>query len=108
MSFDSFMGSPTDAFSDEPMIPLPIDDTPAPANLGNTEMGELPKDESAMNLVNSPSIKQTFGLSGLPNIPSTNKRLGDIAWNTGETWAILIGGIAIGFIGRALFDRVTR
>lgn len=110
MSFDSFMGSVGDSsfLDDDPMMPLPIDDAPPPANLGNTEMAALPKDESAMNLVNSDSTRQTFGLSGLPTMPSTTKRFGDIAWNTGETWAILIGGIAIGFIGRAIFDRQTR
>ncbi len=108
MSFDSFMGSPSDPFKDEdPMAPFPIDE-PAAVNLGNTEMTSFPKDNTAQNILNGPKVKKEFNLSAPPTLPRMNKSIGDISWKTGETWAILIGGVALGFISRALFDKMTR
>ena len=88
------------------------------ASLGNSDAASFPKDESALDLVNSPSIKQEFGLAGAPippprrglgrAIPKLNQTVGDIQWQTGETWGVLIGGIAIGMIALTAWNRATK
>ena len=88
------------------------------ANLGNSNAANFPKDDSAMNLVNSASVKQEFGLGSPPippprrglgrALPKFNKTVGDIQWNTGETWGVLIGGIAIGMIALTAWNRATK
>jgi hypothetical protein len=88
------------------------------AQLGNSDAANFPKDESALDLVNSPSVKQEFGLAGPPippprrgigrAIPKFNKSVGDIQWQTGETWGVLIGGIAIGMIALTAWNRATK
>ena len=88
------------------------------APLGNSDAANFPKDESAMNLVNSPSVTQEFGLAGAPippprtglgrAIPKFNQTVGDIQWQTGETWGVLIGGIAIGMIALTAWNRATK
>jgi hypothetical protein len=108
MSFDSFMGSPVDPFKDDDsMAPFPIDE-PVVANLGNTEMTSFPKDNTAQDILNGQEMRQELNLGAPPALPTMNKSIGDISWKTGETWAILIGGVALGFISRALFDKMTR
>ena len=88
------------------------------STLGNSDAANFPKDDSAMNLVNSPSVKQEFGLAGPPippprrglgrAIPKFNQTVGDISWKTGETWGVLIGGIAIGMIALTAWNRATK
>ena len=90
------------------MIPLPIEAPSTQTGLGNSDMGVFPKDNTAMNILNAPDTKRTFNLSGVPQVAKLNRSIGDISWKTGETWAILLGGVAVGFIGRALFDKLTR
>ena len=90
----------------------------AGAHRGNSNAANFPKDESAMNLINSPSVKQEFGLGSAPippprrglgrALPKFNKTVGDIQWNTGETWGVLIGGIAIGMIALTAWNRATK
>jgi hypothetical protein len=105
-----------------PSLDGPQPESPGVAPLGNSNAANFPKDESALNLVNSPSVKQEFGLSGPPippprrglskglgrAIPKFNKSVGDIQWQTGETWGVLIGGIAIGMIALTAWNRATK
>tara|TARA_Y100000766_G_scaffold215990_1_gene187815 strand:+ start:139 stop:480 length:342 start_codon:yes stop_codon:yes gene_type:complete len=87
-------------------------------NLGNSNMMNIPKDDSAMNLVNDPSTKEAFNLGSAPippprkglrkAMPKFNRAVGDIQWKTGETWGVLIGGIAIGMVALSVWNRATR
>ena len=43
---------------------------PAPVeNLGNSNMMNIPKDDSALQLINDPATKQAFGLGSAPIPP---------------------------------------
>ena len=117
MAFDSFMGSPTDSFDRSPddgfiTISTPTTPNPKMKNFGNTEMADFKKDESAMNLVNSPGTKSTFNLGSAPT-PVVSKpkkapkkgRLGDINWNSSDT--LMVGGafFIAGVMSSVLFNR---
>ena len=57
--------------SDDEDVPMtnglmPNLDGPTVTNLGNTNMQNIPKDGSAMDLMNDPATKQTFGLGSAP------------------------------------------
>lgn len=88
------------------------------SNFGNSSMVNIPKDDSAMNLVNDPSTKDAFNLGSAPippprkglrkAMPKLNRAVGDIQWKTGETWGVLIGGMAIGMIALTVWNRATR
>ena len=87
-------------------------------SLGNSDMVNIPRDSSAMNIVNDPSIVSEFGLQGAPipppksafrrAMPKMDNRIGDINWKTGETWGILIGGMALGMMTLWAWNNVTK
>jgi len=55
-------------------------------------LGAIPKGSSAYEILQQPQYKN----------------MGDISWKTGETWGVLIGGVAVGLIGLTLFNRYYR
>ncbi|NDF37182.1 MAG: hypothetical protein EB156_05280 [Euryarchaeota archaeon] len=57
------------------------------AAIGN--LGAIPKSNSAYKILQAPKYKD----------------MGDISWQTGETWGVLIGGAAIGLVTVLLFNR---
>lgn len=87
-------------------------------SLGNSDMVNIPRDSSAMNIVNDPTTINEFGLQGaaIPPpksplrraMPRMDNRLGDIDWKTGETWGILIGGMALGMMTLWAWNNVTK
>ena len=87
-------------------------------NLGNSDAANFPKDESAMDLVNSPQVKSDFNLGSAPippprtgrgrAIPKFNRTVGDINWKTGETWGVFIGGVSLGIIALTVWNNMTR
>lgn len=92
---------------------------PAPVeNLGNSNMMNIPKGDSALQLINDPATKQAFGLGSAPippprrglgkAVPKFNKSVGDIQWKTGETWGVLIGGAALGMVAMTVWNRFTK
>lgn len=90
----------------------------APQNLGNSNMVNIPSDDSAMDLMNNPQTKEAFGLGSAPippprrglgkAVPKFNRTVGDIEWKTGETWGVLIGGVALGMITLTVWNRFTK
>lgn len=116
-----------DAEDDEPpmtnaMIPP---ETGVPPSLGNSDMMNIPKNNSALRIMNDPAVKEEFGLASAPipppksklsravphmrnKLPKLNGSIGDIRWSTGETWAVLAGGVALGFVAAKVWDRTTR
>ena len=109
--------------SDEEDAPMtngytPNLDAPNVSNLGNTNMQNIPKDGSAMDLMNDPTTKEAFGLGSAPippprrglgkAVPKFNRTVGDISWKTGETWGVLIGGVAIGMLALTVWNRATK
>jgi len=63
------------------------------SDLGNRaamgSLGRIPKSNSAYKILQAPKYKD----------------MGDINWQTGETWGVLIGGAAIGLVTVLLFNR---
>jgi len=116
MAFDSFMGSPPDegfiTLQDSPPPRPSTTPNPKMKNFGNTEMMNFKTDESAMDLVNSPSAKRDFGLGSTPApvqqpLGTTSKRgrLGDIRWKSSETLLVGAGFFSLGLLSKVLFDR---
>ena len=116
MAFDSFMGSPPDegfiTLQDSPPPRPSTTPNPKMKNFGNTEMMNFKTDESAMDLVNSPSAKRDFGLCSAPApvqqpLGTTSKkgRLGDIRWKSSETLLVGAGFFSLGLLSKVLFDR---
>ena len=58
-----------------------------PAAMGS--LGRIPKSDSAYKILQAPQFKD----------------MGDISWQAGETWGVLIGGAAIGLVTVLLFNR---
>lgn len=58
-----------------------------PAAMGS--LGRIPKSNAAYKILQAPKYKD----------------MGDISWQTGETWGVLIGGAAIGLVTVLLFNR---
>ena len=97
---------------------LPNLEPTAPQNLGNSNMVNVPSDNSAMDLMNNPQTKEAFGLGSAPippprrglgkAVPKFNRTVGDIEWKTGETWGVLIGGVALGMITLTVWNRFTK
>jgi len=109
--------------SDEESAPMtngyePNLDMAMTSNLGNSNMQNIPKDGSAMDLMNDPATKEAFGLGSAPippprrglgkAVPKFNRAVGDISWKTGETWGVLIGGVAIGMLALTVWNRATK
>lgn len=117
MSFESFMGGPSDSFADDGYItvqetPAPTTPNPKMKQFGNTEMANFKTDQSAMDIVNSAQSKRDFNLGSAPSpvVPGTpkrasNKKLGDIRWKSSET--LYVGGafFVAGLAAKVLFDR---
>lgn len=55
--------------------------------IGN--LGAIPKSDAAYKILQAPKFKE----------------MGDVNWDTGETWGVLIGGAAIGLVTVLLFNR---
>lgn len=95
--------------------PQDMDDT---TSLGNSDMVNIPRNTSALNIVNDPATVSEFGLQGVPipppksvfrrAMPRMDNRMGDINWKTGETWGILIGGMALGMLTLWAWNNVTK
>ena len=57
------------------------------AAIGN--LGAIPKSDAAYKILQAPKFKE----------------MGDVKWETAETWGVLIGGAAIGLVTVLLFNR---
>jgi len=118
MAFDSFMGSAPDhgfITLQDPPAPKREEFTPNPKmkNFGNTEMATFKTDSSAMDIVNSATVKRDFDLGSAP-IPAAQPlgskkvkkgSLGDIRWKSSETLLVGAGFCALGLTTKVLFDR---
>lgn len=91
------------------------------SNLGNSDMKSFSTNESAMNLVNSPSVTKEFGLGSGPvstspamNIPVAraapmkSHRMGAIDMKSGEFWGVVGLAFAGGVLGKYLFDQYVK
>ena len=90
-------------------------------NLGNSDMKSFSTNESAMNLVNSPSVAKEFGLGSGPvstspamNIPVATaapirtRKMGAIDMKSGEFWGVVGLAFASGVLGKYLFDQYVK
>lgn len=57
------------------------------AAIGN--LGAIPKSDAAYKILQAPQYQE----------------MGNVDWETGETWGVLIGGAAIGLVTVLLFNR---
>ena len=109
MAFDSFMGSaasPRDGFQGNGYVSV---DATSFGDLGNTEMAAFEKDDSAMNALNAPATKDTFGLAGVQaQAHSLHAPIGDINAKTSEFWGMVALSFGAGVLATVLFNRKFR
>jgi len=92
------------------------------SNLGNTDMKDFKTGTSAMEIVNSPSVRKEFSLGSGPSAstspgsptpatrvaPIKSKRMGAIDMRSGEFWGVVGLGFAAGILGKHLFDTYVK
>lgn len=86
-------------------------------SLGNSDMKSFRTGSSAMDIVNSPSVKSEFSLgsgptSTTPHAPTPQQvskvrssRIGHIDMKSGEFWGVAGLAFTAGVLGKYLFDR---
>lgn len=86
-------------------------------NFGNSDMKNFKTGSSAMDIVNSPSVKSDFNLgsgptsttshapSPIPVSSHRSSRMGDINMRSGEFWGVAGLAFTAGVLGKYLFDR---
>tara|TARA_Y100000114_G_C11557026_1_gene229963 strand:- start:166 stop:537 length:372 start_codon:yes stop_codon:yes gene_type:complete len=123
MSFKPFMGV-SDSSGDGPIFVDTIsssNDGKMVDNLGNSDMKNFSTNDSAMDLVNSPSVAKEFGLGSGPvstspamNIPVAraapvrSRKMGAIDMKSGEFWGVVGLAFASGVLGKYLFDQYVK
>ena len=123
MSFKPFMGV-TDSSGDGPIFVETISSSNGGKmvdKLGNSDMKSFSTNESAMNIVNSPSVAKEFGLGSGPvstspamNIPVASaaplrsRKMGAIDMKSGEFWGVVGLAFAGGVLGKYLFDQYVK
>ena len=103
MAFDSFMGAMGN-LNDFQGNGYVSDNT----NLGNTEMADFQTDDSAMDIVNLPEIKEEFGLAGIQQqaVNLQHPDIGDMNATTSEFWGYGALFFGVGVLATILFNRV--
>ena len=124
MSFKPFMGV-TDSSADGPIFVDTIsssNDGKMVENLGNSDMKDFKTNDSAMNLVNSPSVKKEFNLGSGPSVSTTpgssipaaravpikSRKMGAIDMKSGEFWGVVGLSVCAGVLGKYLFDQYVK
>jgi len=86
-------------------------------SLGNSDMKNFKTGSSAMDIVNSPSVKSEFNLGSGPTSTTSyaptpqpmsrirSSRMGDINMRSGEFWGVAGLAFTAGVLGKYLFDR---
>jgi len=91
-------------------------------NLGNSDMKSFKTNDSAMNIVNSPSVKKEFNLGSGPSVstspsmpspatrvaPIKSRRMGQLDMKSGEFWGVVGLAFASGVLGKYLFDQYVK
>ena len=91
------------------------------SGLGNSDMKDFSTNDSAMNLVNSPSVKKEFNLgsgptSTTPGTPTPvaratsikSRRMGQLDMKSGEFWGVVGLSVCAGVLGKHLFDTYVK
>jgi len=91
-------------------------------NLGNSDMKSFKTNDSAMDIVNSPSVKKEFNLGSAPSVSTTpsmsspatrvapikSRRMGQLDMKSGEFWGVVGLAFASGVLGKYLFDQYVK
>jgi len=91
-------------------------------NLGNSDMKSFKTNDSAMDIVNSPSVKKEFNLGSGPSVSTTpsmpspatrvapikSRRMGQLDMKSGEFWGVVGLAFASGVLGKYLFDQYVK
>ena len=91
-------------------------------NLGNSDMKSFKTNDSAMDIVNSPSVKKEFNLGSGPSVstspsmpspatrvaPIKSRRMGQLDMKSGEFWGVVGLAFASGVLGKYLFDQYVK
>ena len=91
-------------------------------NLGNSDMKSFKTNDSAMDIVNSPSVKKEFNLGSGPSVstspsmssPATrvasikSGKMGQLDMKSGEFWGVVGLSVCAGVLGKYLFDRYVK
>jgi len=91
-------------------------------NLGNSDMKSFKTNDSAMDIVNSPSVKKEFNLGSGPSVstspsmpspatrvaPVRSRRMGQLDMKSGEFWGVVGLAFASGVLGKYLFDQYVK
>jgi len=91
-------------------------------NLGNSDMKSFKTNDSAMDIVNSPSVKKEFNLGSGPSVstspsmpspatrvaPIRSRRMGQLDMKSGEFWGVVGLAFASGVLGKYLFDQYVK
>ena len=124
MSFKPFMGV-NDSSDDGPIYVDTMSsskDGKMVDNLGNSDMKSFKTNDSAMDIVNSPSVKKEFGLGSGPSVttspsmpspatrvaPIKSRKMGAIDMKSGEFWGVVGLAFAGGVLGKYLFDQYVK
>lgn len=124
MSFKPFMGV-SDSSGDGPIFVDTLSSSNGGKmvdNLGNSDMKDFKTNDSAMKLVNSPSVKKEFNLGSGPSVstspgtstpatrvaPIRSRKMGAIDMKSGEFWGVVGLSFAAGVLGKHLFDTYVK
>ena len=123
MSFKPFMGV-NDSSGDGPIFVDTLSSSNGGkmvSNLGNSDMQSFSTNDSAMNIVNSPSVAKEFGLGSGPvstspamntpvarAAPIRSRKMGAIDMKSGEFWGVVGLAFAGGVLGKYLFDQYVK
>ena len=91
-------------------------------NLGNSDMKSFKTNDSAMDIVNSPSVKKEFNLGSGPSVSTTpsmpspatrvapikSRRMGQLDMKSGEFWGVVGLAFTSGVLGKYLFDQYVK
>lgn len=92
------------------------------SGLGNSDMKSFSTNDTAMDIVNSPSVKSDFNLgsaqstSTTPSTPSPatrvapikSRRMGQLDMKSGEFWGVVGLSLCAGVLGKHLFDTYVK
>ena len=92
------------------------------SGLGNSDMKAFKTNDSAMDIVNSPSVRKEFNLGSGPTTstspgsaipvaraaPMKSRRLGKLDMKSGEFWGVVGLSVCAGVLGKHLFDTYVK
>ena len=89
--------------------------------LGNSDMKSFKTNDTAMNIVNSPSVREEFGLGSGPTTSTTStpspatrvapirsRKMGQLDMKSGEIWGVVGLSVCAGVLGKYLFDQYVK